>query len=214
MASRAKITEVSGLALGSGRVVYVCLASGCHRQDTAAPHPPRLLVVRRVTQTVRAVDPRTGDERWNFSVGQHEVNLGGGGGCGSEGVKGRDAPSPPLPSLHFVVPDGVVMGMDQDQALLWQQKLTSPVVNAWRVLKDELQEVDLFSTATIPALAPDKAGRATEEAGGPEKQAALYVGVHQQQLYIQQSNKMHHHFNSATRLFTAEGVCVCVFTEL
>ena len=50
--------------------------------------------------------------------------------------------------------------------------------------------------------------------GEPEKQPALYVGVHQQQLYIQQSSGMHHHLASAARLFTAEttaeGVCVCV----
>lgn len=203
----AKVTEVWGLALGSGRVTYVCLASGCKRQRTAAPAPPRLLVVRRVTQTVRAVDPRTGDERWNFSVGQHEVNLGGSGGCvgGSKGG-GGEGTVPPLPSLHFVVPDGVIMGMDKDKTLIWQQKLTSPVVSAWRVLEGELEEVDLFSTSSIPALNPDQGIRepGPKETGGSEKQPALYVGVHRKQLYIQQSSGMHTHHTAATRIFTAE----------
>ncbi|XP_045123041.1 eukaryotic translation initiation factor 2-alpha kinase 3-like isoform X2 [Portunus trituberculatus] len=212
----AKVTEVWGLALESGRVTYVCLASGCKRQNTASPTPPRLLVVRRVTQTVRAVDPKSGDERWNFSVGQHELNLGGGGGCGSGAAMGGDGPSPPLPALRFVVPEGVIMGMHQDGSLLWQQKLTSPVVSAWRVLQGKLEEVDLFSTSSIPALSPDKntpgSGTVREPGGGGggggggsgEKQPALYVGVHQQQLYIQQSAGMHHQLNSAARLFTAD----------
>lgn len=57
-----KATEVWGMALGSGRIMYICNTLGCRRNRTAAK-PAQVLVVRRVTQTVRAVDPKSGDER-------------------------------------------------------------------------------------------------------------------------------------------------------
>lgn len=34
-------------------------------------------------------------------------------------------------------------------------QLTSPVVNAWRVLDGELEQVDLFSMSSVPALKLD-----------------------------------------------------------
>lgn len=63
--------------------------------------------------------------RWNFSVGQHEVNLAG-GGC--EGMN-RGEEEEELPALHFVVPDGIIMGMDEEGHLLWQQKVS--LRNSW-----------------------------------------------------------------------------------
>ena len=50
------------MSLDSGKLVYVCNSSGCKRQRMASK-PAHLLIVKRVTQTVRAVDPKTGDER-------------------------------------------------------------------------------------------------------------------------------------------------------
>ncbi|XP_042238217.1 eukaryotic translation initiation factor 2-alpha kinase-like isoform X2 [Homarus americanus] len=198
-----KATEVWGMSVDTGRLIYVCNSLGCKRQRTASK-PAHVLVIRRVTQTVRAVDPTTGDERWNFSVGQHEVNLAG-GGCESMGTK--DTSHSLLPTLHFIVPDGIIMGMDADGGLIWQQKLTSPVVNAWRVLEGELEQVDLFSTSSVPALNPDTGLPDTQRESDEEDQQlqpALYVGVHQKQLYIQQSGGMRHKVNSAARIFTAD----------
>lgn len=47
--------------------MYICNTSGCKRNRTAAK-PAHVLVVRRVTQTVRAVDPKSGDERWRCAL--------------------------------------------------------------------------------------------------------------------------------------------------
>lgn len=60
--SGGKETEVRGIAVGTGRVIYMCNSSGCKRRRTASK-PTHVLVVRRITQTVRAVDPKSGDER-------------------------------------------------------------------------------------------------------------------------------------------------------
>lgn len=37
---------------------------------------------------------------------------------------GRGEEEEELPSLHFVVPDGIIMGMDEEGHLLWQQKVS------------------------------------------------------------------------------------------
>ncbi|XP_053629408.2 eukaryotic translation initiation factor 2-alpha kinase 3 isoform X2 [Cherax quadricarinatus] len=207
-----KATEVWGMAASSGRVIYVCNSLGCKRQRTASK-PSNILVVRRVTQTVRAVDPKSGDERWNFSVGEHELNLAG-GGC--ESVSTKETPTDFLPTLHFVVPDGTIMGMDAKGRLIWQQKLTSPVVNAWKMLDGELESVDLFSTSSVPALNPNTGYPDAQHKSENEEQEqpALYVGVHQKQLYIQQSGGMQYRVNSAARVFTAADSSTQDFSEV
>ena len=58
--------------------------------------------------------------RWNFSVGHHEVNLAG-GNCDS--YKNNENIIS-LPSLHFVVPDGIICGIKQENNhLKWKQKV-------------------------------------------------------------------------------------------
>ncbi|KAK4315615.1 hypothetical protein Pmani_013179 [Petrolisthes manimaculis] len=197
-----KGTEVWGMALSSGRIVYICNSSGCKRNRTA-DKPAHVLVVRRVTQTVRAVDPKSGDERWNFSVGQHEVNLAGEEGCqaGTMSEQNEQESETPAPSLRFVVPDGVVMGMDPGGQMIWKQKLTSPVASAWRVSSNGVEEIDLFSTIVVPALTPDQGFSAPRD---DEEQPALYVGVHQKQLYIQQSSQLRQRITHAVKIFAAE----------
>ncbi|XP_064118578.1 eukaryotic translation initiation factor 2-alpha kinase 3-like [Macrobrachium nipponense] len=197
-----KSTEVWGMALDTGKLMYVCNSSGCKRQRTASK-PSQLLVVKRTTQTVRAVDPKSGDERWNFSVGQHEINVAG-GGC--DWVDSSDVEVEELPTLHFIIPEGIVMGMDRANQLVWQQKLTSPVVNAWKVVNGELEQIDLFSTNSVPALTPDNGlpdSHYRPQGADDHKQPALYVGVHQKQLYIQQSGGMRHRVNTAFRVFSS-----------
>ncbi|XP_042890006.1 eukaryotic translation initiation factor 2-alpha kinase 3-like isoform X2 [Penaeus japonicus] len=198
-----KSTEIWGMSANTGHLLYVCNTAGCNRQQTASK-PIHVLVVRRVTQIVRAIDPQSGEERWNFSVGQHEVNLAG-GGCE---WMGRGEEEEELPSLHFVVPDGIIMGMDEEGHLLWQQKLSSPVVNAWRIKGSDIQQIDLFSTNSVPALCPET-GQPYEEnteydQDGEQQQPALYVGVHQKQLYIQQSGNMRKRVNSAIRIYSSD----------
>lgn len=64
-----------GVDFYSGEVQYTCSASGCDAQPPTASSTGLFLIVRRHSQIVRAIEPRTGTERWNFSVGRHEVSL-------------------------------------------------------------------------------------------------------------------------------------------
>lgn len=90
-------------------------------------HDPLLddvIVVRRQTQTVRAVESRTGMERWNFSVGQHELDM----------VRASECTQQPRDELELavldveikvVVPEGVICAFSKSdpQTMLWKYKV-------------------------------------------------------------------------------------------
>lgn len=59
----------------TGHLQYVCGTSGCHVESPEAGSSGEFLVIRRHSQIIRAIEPRTGTERWNFSVGRHEASL-------------------------------------------------------------------------------------------------------------------------------------------
>lgn len=153
-----------------------------------------IIVVRRQTQTVRAIEPRTGGERWNFSVGQHELEL----------VRSPDdchssVASDPVTldyELKFIVPEGVVFAVRKEtpHIIEWKQKLDFPIANAWtRDENQQLKSIDLFATAQTMwqqseryKPMPDDTVDGTMDRLVP----SIYIGMHNKQLYIQESERM------------------------
>jgi len=96
-------------------------------------HDPLLddvIIVRRQTQTVRAVESRTGVERWNFSVGQHELDL----------VRPSECQLQPRDELELavldvdikvVVPEGIICAFSKSepQTMLWKYKVSGDGFN-------------------------------------------------------------------------------------
>ena len=64
-----------GIDARTGHLQYTCSAEGCKNEPATASTSEEFLVIRRHNQVVRAIEPRTGTERWNFSVGRHEASL-------------------------------------------------------------------------------------------------------------------------------------------
>lgn len=90
-------------------------------------HDPLLddiVVIRRETQTVRAVEPRTGGERWNFSVGHHELEILKPHDCHNRPQSNLDQTLSGL-QLKVIVPEGIVCAVDKDapNVILWQYKV-------------------------------------------------------------------------------------------
>ena len=81
-----------GIEMVSGKVRYECSIEGC-QNFYGDDNMDDVLVVQRETQTVRAVEPRTGQEKWNFSVSQHhlEFNAGLADLCRERPVDEKDA---------------------------------------------------------------------------------------------------------------------------
>lgn len=225
-----KETISYGVSAQSGRVIYECSMRGCINNtdietneqmekpadsdrptfDSAdSPSPPKVddevIVVRRRTQTVRAIEARTGEERWNFSVGQHEL----------ESIRSRDDCHSSLHTernihdlltnldLRVIVPEGLICAVRKTapSVVLWKYKFDHPIVNVWkRDEKNELVAIDLFKTVqgmwqfegkswtqSTDASAFDD----TKETGDPDNmKPSIYIGMFKRQLYIQESEQL------------------------
>ncbi|CAH0596457.1 unnamed protein product [Chrysodeixis includens] len=158
-----------GLDAHTGGVIYECGSGGCSSEQQTANADRDVIVLRRHSSTVRALDPRSGSEKWNFSVAEHRVALSR-RECAEAG-----AGAAPL-GVAVALPEGVVAVKDLAGSKLWQQKLESPVAGIWRLYSGTLQHIDVLWEAT-QTLAHSTL----------TQQPSLYIGVHDKQLYIQES---------------------------
>jgi len=147
-----------------------------------------VLVVQRETQTVRAVEPRTGQEKWNFSVSQHNLDLSSGMAdlCPQQNEEEAYLQHTSASGEVFkaVVSDGVICSVEKaaPDVIRWSRNFKSPIVHAWHLVGGRLVKVDLFSSSALPNK------RKNED--GLQPPPALYVGTHNRQLYIQESRGM------------------------
>ncbi|KAK9509499.1 hypothetical protein O3M35_006804 [Rhynocoris fuscipes] len=178
--SGGKESRTYGVDVSTGRVLYECSMNRCDNTTDDEIVPGDIVLVQRNTQTVRAVEPRSGIERWNFSVGQHDLKVAPDPSASCH-TKKTDTSSDLL--LKVIVPDGLVCAMSRTKPgkVIWQHKFNFPVVSAWHVDKGELKWVDLFGGNKSPE----------DKSYFPES-PVLYIGMHNKQLYIQESVRLQH----------------------
>lgn len=144
------------------------------------------IIVTRFTQTVRAIEPHSGVERWNFSIGHHEVEF-----RSNENCKFQKTPDDAFDSLiddldlRVIVPEGIICGYSKTTPnhVLWKYKFDNPIVSVYRMNENnKLASVDLFENVQWlwqgnnffkPQIETDQA-------------PSVYLGMYQQQLYIQE----------------------------
>lgn len=193
-----KETRTYGLDVDSGQVRYECSISGCDRRETGSLDD--VLVVQRETQVVRAVEPRSGQEKWNFSVSQHTLDLQSGvedlcddddddkGKDGDGSETEDDADDAVDEQIKAVVSDGIICSVEKARPDLikWSHKFNSPIVHAWRVVGGKVVKVDLFSSSALPPRQPVSLDDPNFHVQTP----LLYIGSHNKQLYIQESDAL------------------------
>lgn len=186
-----------GVNSRTGKVIYECSIHGCTNvknnftdvlEEEAENIPSNdvlddILVVKRHTQTVRAIEPRTGDERWNFSIGHHELEIISNSNC-----QGTKAESETLEmDFRVIVPDGIIYGLDlkDSNKVLWKHQFDSPIVSVHRINENnQLYSVDLFKDVHWLW----KGQNLYESTIDSEMSPSVYLGVYQHQLYIQESD--------------------------
>ena len=214
-----KEAKTYGIEVSNGRIRYTCGMDGCFQvnnpqsssgnKDTGLNKKPLeregvkddmedVLVVRRETQTVRAVEPRTGEEKWNFSVGQHEIKFHPGVEelCDDRDNAKAQSEQPFFDQQGFdegelkaVIPEGIICEVDRGspEKIIWSHKFNTPIVQAWRLVDGKMYKVNLFSNSHIPEHNESEVEGSSEE--NTVGNAALYVGSFQNQLYIQESER-------------------------
>lgn len=186
--SGGKESRTYGVEADTGNVLYECKMTGCDNLtgNTEDEVSGDIVLVQRQTQTVRAVEPRSGIERWNFSVGQHDVKISSADSTDCHSDMGREGSDI---VLKVIVPEGLVCALNKTGKIVWTHKFDSPVVSAWRLDQGKLELLDLFGgNQAMP----------TDNDDDPVPNSpALYVGMHKKQLYIQESVKMQNKLQEA-----------------
>ncbi|XP_068708899.1 eukaryotic translation initiation factor 2-alpha kinase 3-like [Montipora foliosa] len=197
-----------GINPSSGTVRYVCSADGCHLTETGEGHIQGgdVLVLKRIQQTIRAVDQRTGMERWNFSVGQHDISfleaiLSDSGDCH---CSAKDEEGFVNWNLRVSIPNGLVaavhsQGSKETEVVLWSHQFEAPVAAVWRLSGGYIQPVTLLSREVMPELV-DSSSRQTFPQG-----PVLYVGKHEGQVYIQTSDSFNPAQDEPARIGDVKG---------
>ncbi|XP_053671957.1 eukaryotic translation initiation factor 2-alpha kinase-like [Anopheles nili] len=215
--SGGKETRSYGVSMQTGQLIYVCTMQGCKNatelateltennkygppvnqratgdSGTVDPTQEDVLVVRRQTQTVRAVESRTGSERWNFSIGHHEVEKMSNADC--RGGKERKEINPVILDLDLrvIIPEGVICAVRKSAPgeIVWRHKFSVPIVRAWRASDsndDGLVGIDFFDR-TDWLWNGNVDDSSTEQP--PLVNPSLYIGMHEKQLYIQESDAL------------------------
>lgn len=215
-----KETISYGVSANSGRVIYECSMRGCvNNTDIVSSNgdsnneipsydggeeatvADEVIIVRRQTQTVRAIEPRTGEERWNFSVGHHELeSIDLHSDCHSSSKKRTEILELMKDvELKVIVPEGLICAVRKNapHTILWKTKFDHPIVNVWR--RDEnnqLKTIDLFRTAHEMWQFHGNSWTQTNDASirkedvDGSQMPSIYVGMFKRQLYIQESDHM------------------------
>ncbi|XP_011166294.1 eukaryotic translation initiation factor 2-alpha kinase [Solenopsis invicta] len=169
-----------GVVVDTGEILYDCKVSECNNNTDHQYEDRDVLIIQRFQQTVRAVEARTGSERWNFSVGQYDLEL-----IPSD-VSCSNKDTAPDIKINVVIPEGLIWGVDKNNPniKLWQHKFDSPIVKIWRedaskisITSGPLEKVDLFD--------------GSQWIWGSEYSTikpSLYIGMHERQLYVQESH--------------------------
>ncbi|XP_067615937.1 eukaryotic translation initiation factor 2-alpha kinase isoform X2 [Eurosta solidaginis] len=216
--SGGKETRTYGVSVRTGLLLYECSMHGCvnstesrkdlHfgdriRIETKTDHDALLddiIVIRRHTQTVRAVESRTGEERWNFSVGQHELNLKKSAECHDSSYSDMNIAMLDL-EIRVVIPEGLICAFSKSnpKTMLWKFKFDYPIVSGWKIgADDQLEAIDMFTSAQwmwdhdydifdppIRSMSP-----------------AIYLGMHHKQLYIQESANLQHEIGDQFNIYS------------
>lgn len=211
-----------GLGAFSGKIRYICSAVGCSRWDQEEVEAEDVLLLQRTQKTVRAIRPRSGSEKWNFSVGNFELKLVREPQSGMNFLEGEMASgetwkeSPKFitdepndteqgegsnQNLDLVikvsVPDWKVMAFSTKPGgqLIWERQFCTPIASAWLVGGGKVTPISLFDDTSYSSRT--EAEEEDDEDGNKEDaESSVYLGMFQGQYYLQSSVRITEKFPS------------------
>lgn len=214
-----------GLGAYSGKLRYICSAVGCSRWGDDEMETEEMLLLQRTQKTVRAFRPRSGMEKWNFSVGNFELKLvpetpSGMNFLEGEVVNGEawrenqriitDEPKEREQTknqqkqnqnldlvIKVSVPHWKVMAFSTEPngQLVWERQFCTPIASAWLVGGGKVTPISLFDDTNQPETDEEDDEDGPEQAKG-DAESSVYLGMFQGQLYLQSSVRISEKFPS------------------
>lgn len=138
--SGGKDKVVFGIAKSSGNILYECSMQGCLNATKSDAIKPKnddeiddsydkndddVLVITKETQTIRAIEARTGQERWNYSVGRLELEILKSLDCSQSEIQ-TDTDDNWKIEIKVSVSDGIIWVFKKNDPLnlLWKYKVS------------------------------------------------------------------------------------------
>ncbi|XP_043368660.1 eukaryotic translation initiation factor 2-alpha kinase 3 isoform X2 [Dermochelys coriacea] len=203
-----------GLSSHSGKVKYICSAIGCRRWDDDETEQEDILLLHRTQKTVRAVGPRSGNEKWNFSVGHFElryvpdvetsvgfIESNFKSSINKEeskiisDVEEQEAVMKDM-VIKVSVADWKVMAFNkQGGHLEWEYQFCTPIASAWLVRDGKVFPISLFDDTSYTAnseVLEDEEDLVEAARGATE--SSVYLGMYRGQLYLQSSVRISEKF--------------------
>uniref|UniRef100_A0A8C3S7K1 Eukaryotic translation initiation factor 2-alpha kinase 3 n=1 Tax=Chelydra serpentina TaxID=8475 RepID=A0A8C3S7K1_CHESE len=205
-----------GLSSYSGKVKYICSAIGCRRWDDDETEQEDILLLHRTQKTVRAVGPRSGNEKWNFSVGHFELRYvpdveTSVGFIESNFKSSINKEESKIISdvdeqeavmkdtvIKVSVADWKVMAFNkQGGHLEWEYQFCTPIASAWLVRDGKVFPISLFDDTSYTAnneVLEDEEDLVEAARGATE--SSVYLGMYRGQLYLQSSVRISEKFST------------------
>ncbi|KAF5300197.1 hypothetical protein FQA39_LY11231 [Lamprigera yunnana] len=180
-----------GMLLNSGKQLYECSLNGCQNLTNYASNMDNIIIIERKTHTVRAIEPRTGIERWNFSVGQHNLKIPY-LNCIDVNMKSSNF------KINAILPEGLLIANEVNKAneFIWQYKFDAPIVAVWQWNGREVIPLNVFSSSNIVIT------------NFKQDTPSIYVGMHKKQLYVHESIQMQNILKPTQKMIAKESVVV------
>ncbi|KAK2500987.1 hypothetical protein MC885_004918 [Smutsia gigantea] len=208
-----------GLSAYSGKVKYICSALGCRRWDNNEMEQEDILLLQRTQKTVRAVGPRSGSEKWNFSVGHFELRYipdmeTRAGFIESTLKPSRNREESKIISdveeqeaammdtvIKVSVADWKVMAFSKKGGHLeWEYQFCTPIASAWLVKDGKVIPISLFDDTSYTSndeVLEDEEDIVEAARGATEN--SVYLGMYRGQLYLQSSVRISEKFPTSPK---------------
>ncbi|CAH2299491.1 eukaryotic translation initiation factor 2-alpha kinase 3 [Pelobates cultripes] len=203
-----------GLSAHSGKVKYICSAMGCRRWNEEDTEQDDILLLHRKQKTVRAVGPRSGSEKWNFSVGHFELRYIPDIEPGVGYIEGQLEPTYNHDDSKIIsdmdeqeagtndmvikvsVADWKVMAFNRQLGHLeWEHQFCTPIASAWLVRNGKVIPISLFDDNSYTSdddVLEDEEDIVEAARGATE--SSFYLGMYRGQLYLQSSVRISEKF--------------------
>uniref|UniRef100_A0A452S6V5 PRKR-like endoplasmic reticulum kinase n=1 Tax=Ursus americanus TaxID=9643 RepID=A0A452S6V5_URSAM len=208
-----------GLSAYTGKVRYICSALGCRQWDNDDMEQEDILLLQRSQKTVRAVGPRSGNEKWNFSVGHFELRYipdmetragfiestlkPSGNKEGSKIISDVEEQEAAMMDtvIKVSVADWKVMAFSKKGGHLeWEYQFCTPIASAWLVKDGKVIPISLFddtSYASNNEVLEDEEDIVEAARGATEN--SVYLGMYRGQLYLQSSVRISEKFPTSPK---------------
>uniref|UniRef100_A0A3B4AEJ2 Eukaryotic translation initiation factor 2-alpha kinase 3 n=1 Tax=Periophthalmus magnuspinnatus TaxID=409849 RepID=A0A3B4AEJ2_9GOBI len=200
-----------GLGAFSGKIRYICSAVGCSRWGDEEVEAEDVLLLQRTQKTVRAIRPRSGTEKWNFSVGNFELKLVPEARSGMNLLEGDGETWKEYPKFIIDEPNGAEQGQGSNQnldlvikvsvpdwkvmafspepdgELVWERQFCTPIASAWLVGGGKVTPISLFDDTSYSSRSETEEEDDNEDGNSGETESSVYLGMYQGQYYLHSS---------------------------